>query len=72
MLRQESSTKYKINTHSSDFEVVLHFFKDVIGHNVSLSKELARKQERLIFLEDINKDLKVAYSTAMIDLDQAK
>lgn len=46
--------------------------KDMISQIDYLNKELNKKDEKVHYLEEINRDLKIAYSTVFMQLDEAK
>ena len=51
---------------------VADYIKDLIQQVNKAGKELSKKDERINFLEEIHRELKIAYYSALEELDEAK
>jgi myosin heavy subunit len=68
------SAKIGINSEIShqSSTMIIEFIRDMISHVDSLSKELTRKEEKLQNFEELNRDIKIAYSAVVYELENTK
>jgi chromosome segregation ATPase len=74
IVREAVSSKISIpsTTHRRESEVVTEFVREMVSRADALSAELSKKEEKQHFLEDMNRDLKIAYSTIAYELSGLK
>lgn len=72
MVKEPISAKSGFIYSSGGADSIAEFLKDLISQINLLTKELAKKEEKQSYFEDVNKDLKLAYSTVFMQLEEMR